>query len=78
MEAAIAFCLIGIFAAETGLTENEATAQFSAQAGFIMVLFKAASCLKSPQAPHHGELKSLIIRTIDQTLDDVAQSSLKA
>ncbi|MBC7740158.1 MAG: TetR/AcrR family transcriptional regulator [Candidatus Saccharibacteria bacterium] len=78
MEAEVASCLIGIFAVECGVPEDEAKARFSAQAAFIMVLFKAASCLKSPVSSHDGELKSLIIRTIDQTLDDVAPSSLKA
>ncbi len=78
MEGAVASCLFGVFAVETGLTEQQAQARFSAQAGFMMLLFKAASCLKSNQTPDQSELKALIIRTIDQTLDDVAHSSLKA
>ena len=78
METAVAAALFSVFAAETGLTQIQAQTQFSAAAAFIMVLFKAASCLDSTNLIDHGELKSMIIRTIDQTLDDVAHSARKA
>ena len=78
MGGAVSGAFIAVFAAETGLTENEARARFSASAAFIMVLFKAASCLNSTDPIDQGELKSMIIRTIDQTLDDVAHSVRKA
>lgn len=78
MGAAVAAAFVKVFAVETGLTENEAQRRFSASAAFIMVLFKAASCLNSTDTVAQGELKSMIIRTIDQTLDDVAHSVRKA
>ena len=78
MERAVASALFSVFAAETGLTEEQAQARFSASAAFIMVLFKAASCLNATDTVDQGELKSMIIRTIDQTLDDVAHSTRKA
>ena len=78
MEAGIATALFSVFAAETGLSINQAQARYSASAAFIMVLFKAASCLNSTNLIDQGELKSMIIRTIDQTLDDVSHSSRKA
>lgn len=78
MGGAVAGAFIAVFAAETGLTQKEAQARFSASAAFIMVLFKAASCLNNADLVEQGELKSMIIRTIDKTLDDVAHSVLKA
>jgi AcrR family transcriptional regulator len=78
MEGAVYSSLYAVFAAETGLTQNEAKERFSAAAAFIMVLFKSASCLNSASAVDQTELKSMIIRTIDQTLDDVAHSPKKA
>ena len=78
MGQAVGEAFIAVFAAETGLTQKEAQARFSASAAFIMVLFKAASCLNPTNPVEQGELKSMIIRTIDQTLDDVAHSARKA
>lgn len=75
MEAAISTALFSVFAAETGLTVNQAQARFSAAAAFIMVLFKAASCLNCTSLVDQGELKTLILRTIEMTLDDVTHSS---
>jgi AcrR family transcriptional regulator len=78
MESTVTDCLVSVFAAETGLPHNEAVARFSTSAAFIMVLFKSAACLNCAQNVDQSELKSMIIRTIDQTLDDVANSSRKA
>ena len=78
MSGAVAGAFIDIFAAETGLSQKEAQVRFSASAAFIMVLFKAASCLDPTNPVEQGELKSMIIRTIEQTLDDVAHSARKA
>lgn len=78
MERTVAAALFAVFAAETGLTLKQAEQRFSASAAFIMVLFKAASCLNCPSTVDQTELKSMIIRTIEQTLDDVATSARKA
>jgi AcrR family transcriptional regulator len=78
MGAAVSDALFAVFAAETGLTQERAAERYSAAAAFIMVLFKAASCLNSPNSRDQGELKSMIIRTIEKTLDDVANSARKA
>ena len=78
MEQTVTDCLVAVFAAETGLPQNEAALRFSTSAAFIMVLFKSAACLNCAQNVDQSELKSMIIRTIDQTLDDVANSSRKA
>ena len=76
MSTAVADALCAVFAAETGLTQKQATDRHSAAAAFIMVLYKAASCLKPTSNQANSELNAMIIRTIDQTLDDVATSAL--
>ena len=75
MSAAVSDALCAVFAAETGLTLKQATDRHSAAAAFIMVLFKAASDLHPNPDVNSSELISMIIRTIDQTLDDVATSA---
>ena len=78
MEATVCDCLVSVFAAETGLPQNEAAQRFSTSAAFILVLFRSAVCLNSAGNVDQSELRSMIIRKIDQTLDDVANSAQKA
>ena len=78
MESTVTDSLVAVFAAETGLTRPEAAARFSTAAAFIMVLFKSAACLNCARNVDQTALQSMIIRTIDQTLDDVANSVRKA
>ena len=78
MESAVNACLLAVFAAETGLSENEAIARFSSAAGFVMLLFKAASCLNCAHELDQTAIKTMILRTIDQTLDDVTLTARKA
>lgn len=78
MEQGVAQMLTTVFAAETGLTPAEAARRFSAPAAFIMMLFKAASCMSCARGTDQSELKAIIIRNIDQTLDDVITSAQKA
>ena len=78
MESTVIDCLVAVFAAETGLTQPKAAARFSTAAAFIMVLFKSASCLNCARDVDQSELKAMIIRTIEHTLDDVAHSVQKA
>lgn len=78
MESTIIDFLVQVFAAETGLSQKEAAKRFSASAAFIIVLFKAASCLNCAQGLDQDELRHMIVRTINQTLDDVANYPVKA
>ena len=78
MESTVTDSLVAVFAAETGLPQHEAAARFSTSAAFIMVLFKSAACLNCARNIDQSDLKAMIIRTIDQTLDDVANSARKA
>ena len=78
MEHGVSQSLLSVFAVETGLTLDQATQRCSASAAFIVVLFKAASCLHCAQDANQSELKSMIVRTIENTLDDIVHSAMKA
>ncbi len=78
MEATVIDCLVAVFAAETGLPLTEASARFSTSAAFILVLFKAAACANCAPTLDQSDLKSMILRTIEQTLDAVAATDRKA
>ena len=78
METAVVDCLLQVFAAELGLTLQAARDRFATEAAFVLVLFKSAVCLNCAGNVDKGELKSMIIRTIHQTLDTVTHSAPKA
>jgi len=63
MEQAVRHALLSVIAADTGLTLAEAQARFHTAASFLIVLFKAASCLNCDQNPDQSELNEMIIRT---------------
>ena len=77
MEQEIAFFLTTVFARISGLPAEVARARFSGQAAFLVLLFKGASQRLSgrgcqlPDATRRN-LRSLILRTIDQTLAEIA------
>ncbi len=72
MESEVIGHFITVFAAETGLTPTEANRRFSAPAAYILVLVKAASCLSGAPTLDQTEVRAMIGRSIDQTLDEVA------
>ena len=73
METLIVGYLIDIFAAEAQVPKEEAIRRFSASSTFIVVLFRSAVCLNCAQEVDIDDLKTMILRTIDQTLDDVTK-----
>jgi AcrR family transcriptional regulator len=73
MEARLNAAMLGVIAHQTGLPMTEAAARFGAEADFILLLFKAASCLGGAESTHRNHLNALIFRSIDQTLDSIAQ-----
>lgn len=77
MEDAVVGYLTAVFAIETGLCEAEARGRFSAQAAYIMLLFKAAASLGHCMTANREHLNALIIRTIEQTLDEIASTARK-
>ncbi|WP_145106160.1 TetR/AcrR family transcriptional regulator [Cereibacter sediminicola] len=73
MEAEIRAAFLGIFARVTGLPPAEAERRFAAHAAFLVMLVRAWA-LDWPQKRAGAlELKSLLLRTIDTTLDEVAR-----
>ena len=76
MEHEITGNMAQVFAAETGLSPAEARARFSGHATFIVMLVKASAGLNR-EADDVAHLNALIFRSIDQTLDDVANAAVK-
>ena len=77
MESAIVANLTSVFAAETGLSPAEAMVRFLAQATYIVILVKSAAMIGPDMGALQKDLTDLIIRTINQTLDDIAGTCVK-
>ena len=77
MEAEILSYVTQVFAAETGLEPKASHEQFGAHAAFIIVLFKSSSMIAPGNPRLHGHLTELILRSIDQTLDEISASRPK-
>lgn len=77
MEAEILSCLTQVFAAGTGLAPEIAHERFGAHAAFIIVLFKSSTMIAPGNPQLHGHLNTMILRTIDQTLDEISASRPK-
>jgi AcrR family transcriptional regulator len=77
MESVIVGHLTKIFAASTGLSIEEAGERFGVKARFMILLFKSASMMAPEPGKARDDLNELILRTINQTLDDVASASVK-
>lgn len=73
METEILGNLLSVFAVERGLPLEEAKRRFSAPASYVLVMVKAASCLSCASPLDQTEVRAMILRSIDQTLDAVAQ-----
>lgn len=70
METQIVAYLNRIFAAETGLTEDEIARRFPAHAAFAVTMFKSAAMLPHAE-PIREHLTQLIQRSIEQTLGEI-------
>lgn len=77
METSVAGYLTQAFALATGLAPAEALARFSTHASFIVLLVKSAAMMAPQNGPARDDLNALILRTIDQTLDEIASSAVK-
>lgn len=63
---------LAVFAADAEMSIDEATRCFSAPASFVLVMVKAASCLSFGLALDQTAVRTMILRNIDQILDEVA------
>lgn len=78
MEVAIAGYLTQVFAAETGLSLQEAQARFAAEASFVILLVRSAAML-TPSVPSAqvSDPTPLILRTINHVLDAISGAGSK-
>lgn len=85
MEDAVIDHLCEVFAAETGLSVQEARSRFAAEAGYIILLIRSAAMMVPNAADKKSlnisntstHLNLLILRTISQVLDDIASVGSK-
>lgn len=77
MEAVITGYLTQLFAAVTGLDPAEAARRFAGHAGFVILLVKSAAMSPVDPGLPRDDLNTLILRTIDQLLDEIASASVR-
>jgi AcrR family transcriptional regulator len=76
MEQTVAVYLAQVFAAETGLPAAQCRARFAAQSAYIIMLIRSAAML-APSLDAGPDLTPLILRTINEVLDDIASAGSK-
>jgi AcrR family transcriptional regulator len=74
MEAEIVAHLTNIFALAAGITQEDARARWTAHAHLLIMLVKACA-MQPPDNPIAADLTRLVMRNINQTLDDIATSA---
>lgn len=77
MEATVSTYLAQVFAAETGLPLAEVQHRFAAHAGFVILLIRSAAMLTPRNTGQAPDLNPLILRTINQVLDEVSGKGSK-
>lgn len=71
METEVLGNFLAVFAAETGLSLPETERRYATTASFLLVMIKAASCLSCTSPIDHTAVRAMILRSIDQSLDEV-------
>lgn len=74
METTVVRYLTQAFAVVTGLSPDQAQARFAAHATFIVLLVKSAAMMAPQQDQARSDLNTLILRSIDNTLDEIASA----
>lgn len=77
METTIADYLLQAFAAATGLSQEQSRQRFAAHAALIVLLVKSSAMMPQQDETLRNDLNTLILRIIDQTLDEIAASGAK-
>jgi AcrR family transcriptional regulator len=77
MDCAIQSYLTQAFAAVTGRTLSQAQIDFGAHAALVILLIKSSAMLPPQNDAMRAGLNDLILKTIDQTLDEIAASNRK-
>lgn len=77
MEEKVSGYLTTVFAAETGLSPAEAAQRFGSHAGFIILLIRSSAMIAPKNTGADSHLNTLILRTINQVLDEIASAGSK-
>lgn len=77
MESTISAYLQQVFVAATGLPAAEVKHRFSAHAALIILLIKSVSMMAPQSDAASDDLNALVLRTINQCLDEVAGASVR-
>lgn len=77
METSISSYLTQAFATVTRRSPAQAEADFGAHAALIVMLIKSSAMLPPQNDAMRANLNAMILRIIDQTLDEIAASSVK-
>ena len=77
MENTVSGYLAQVFAAETGLPLAEALRRFATESAFIILLIRSAAMIAPKNTDQSSHLNILILRTINQVLDEIASAGLK-
>jgi AcrR family transcriptional regulator len=77
MENTVSGYLAQVFAAETGQPLAEALRRFATESAFIILLIRSAAMIAPKNTDQSSHLNTLILRTINQVLDDIASTGLK-
>ncbi len=74
MEDGIRYYLTAVFARATGLDPAEASRRFAAHATLIVMMVKATAMRKSGSDAAESDLTALVLRMIDNLLDDISNT----
>ncbi len=77
MEDVVSGHLAQVFACETGLPLATAAQRFATEARFIIMLIRSAAMMAPKDSDQAHHLNTLILRTINQVLDDIASAGSK-
>jgi AcrR family transcriptional regulator len=77
MEIDITHYLTTVFSITSGLTLAEAVERFSGHAALVVLLVKASAMQACAKGSQRADLTALVLRTINQTLDEIPQIPLK-
>jgi AcrR family transcriptional regulator len=77
MEIDITHYLTTVFSITSGLTLAQAAEKFSGHAALVVLLVKASAMQACATGSQRTDLTALVLRTINQTLDEIPQMTLK-
>jgi AcrR family transcriptional regulator len=77
MEQSVAYHFSKVFAAQTGLSAADCAQKFAQQSAFIIMLIRAAAMIGPQNSAQSPDLTPLIMRTINDVLDEISRTGSK-